>query len=235
MNFPTKNIRELLDSLTMKEKTFQIENFLTDTDFTLMGEVIGSEEPFFDVQGAWKGKVTSTQQWINVESDFAEFIKNKLNDSRHFWYGRIPTLKRNTIDGIQILRAKNPYDVHSDWVVTNNQVPIADPVASPPTYTVVIPLLDGDYKTVVFDQGAKYNNFSDYKKLHPELKEYCPDYDWNKYCGHCVKEDQKYLTIKEIFHWKRGTLFAFDRRLFHCSANFSELPKKAIVIWLSRG
>ena len=211
----------------MNEKTFQIKDFLTDNDFTLMGEVKGSEEPFFDVQGAWKGKVTSTQQWIDVENDFVKFIKNKLDI--------IPALKRNVIDGIQILRAKNPYDVHSDWVVTNNQVPIADPATNPPTYTVVIPLLDGDYKTIVFDQGAKYNNFSDYKKLHPELKEYCPDYDWNKYCGHCVKEDQKYLTIKEIFHWKRGTLFAFDRRLFHCSANFSELPKKAIVMWLSRG
>jgi len=231
LNFPTKNIRELLDSLAMKEKTFQIENFLTDTDFTLMGEVIGSKEPFFDVQGAWKGKVTSTQQWISVESDFAEFIRNKLNT---VWWCGVRVLKRNTIDGIQILRTKNPYDVHSDWIVTNNQVPIVNPITSPPTYTVVIPL-DGDYKTIIFDQGAKYNNFSDYKKLHPELKEYCPDYDWNKYCGHCVKEDQKYLTIKEIFHWKRGTLFAFDRRLFHCSANFSELPKKAIVMWLSRG
>ena len=218
--------------MVMDEKTFQIENFLTDTDFTIMAKVEGSEEHFFDVQGAWKGKVTSTQQWISVESNFAEFIKNKLNAA---WWCGVRVLKRNTIDGIQILRAKNPYDVHSDWVVTNNQVPIADPVASPPTYTVVIPLLDGDYKTIVFDQGAKYNNFSDYKKLHPELKEYCTDYDWNKYCGHCVKEDQKYLTIKEIFHWKRGTLFAFDRRLFHCSANFSELPKKAIVMWLSRG
>ena len=216
----------------MKKETFQIKDFLikdflTNTDFTLMEKVEGSEEPFFDVQGAWKGKVTSTQQWIDVENDFVKFIKNKLDI--------IPALKRNVIDGIQILRAKNPYDVHSDWVVTNNQVPIADPETCPPTYTVVIPLIDGDYKTIVFDQGAKYNNFSDYKKLHPELKEYCTDYDWNKYCGHCIKEDQKYLTIKKIFHWKRGTLFAFNRSLFHCSANFSELPKKAIVMWLSQG
>ena len=122
-----------------------------------------------------------------------------------------------------------------DEVVTNNQVPIADPATSPPSYTVVIPLLDGDYKTIVFDQGAKYNNFNDYKKLNSELKEYCDDHDWNKYCGHCDKEDQKYLTIKNVFPWKRGTLFAFDRMLFHCSANFSKLSKKAIVMWLSYG
>ena len=39
----------------------------------------------------------------------------------------IEHLKNNTIDGIQILRAKNPYDVHSDWIVQDNQIPIADP------------------------------------------------------------------------------------------------------------
>ena len=201
-----------------------IKDFLTDIDFTLMGEAEGNEEPFFDVQGVWKGKITSTQQWIDIESDFVKFIKNKLNT--------IPALKRNAIDGIQILRTKNPYDVHSDWIVTNNQVPIVNPITSPPTYTVVIPL-DGDYKTIIFDQGAKYNNFSDYKKTHSELEKYCSDYVWNKYCGHCIKEDQKYLTIKKIFSWQRGTLFAFDRKLFHCSINFSELSKKAIVMWLS--
>jgi len=211
----------------MSGKTFQIKDFLTATDFALMGEVEGSREPFFDIQGAWKGKVTSTQQWIDIDSDFVKFIKNKLDV--------IKELKGNVIDGIQILRAKNPYDVHSDWVVANNQVPIADPIKKPPTYTIVIPLLEGDYKTIVFDQWAKYNNFSDYKKQNPELERYCADYAWNKYCGHCISADQKYLTIKDIFHWKRGTMFAFDRSLFHCSANFSKLSKKAIVMWLSDG
>ena len=44
----------------------------------------------------------------------------------------------------------------------------------------------------------------------------------------------KYLTIKEIFNWQKGTLFAFDRKLFHCSSNFGTSSKKAIVAWLSR-
>jgi hypothetical protein len=209
----------------MNKVTFQVDDFLTDLDFIEMGEVQGDEEPFFDIQGAWRGKVTSTQQWINIESDFVKFIKNKLST--------IDALKFNVIDGIQILRSKNPYDVHSDWVVTNNQVPIADPIINPPTYTVIIPIVDGDYKTIIFDQSAKYNNFSKYKKLNHKLENYCEDYEWDKYCGHCIKDDQKYLTIKEVFHWKRGTMFAFDRRLFHCSANFGNTPKMAIVMWLS--
>lgn len=214
-------------NLNMNKETFQVDDFLTDLDFIEMGEVQGDEEPFFDIQGAWRGKVTSTQQWINIESDFVKFIKNKLST--------IDALKFNVIDGIQILRSKNPYDVHSDWVVTNNQVPIADPLMSPPTYTVIIPIVDGDYKTIIFDQSAKYNNFSKYKKLNHKLENYCEDYEWDKYCGHCIKDDQKYLTIKEVFHWKRGTMFAFDRRLFHCSANFGNTPKMAIVMWLSIG
>lgn len=212
-------------NLNMNKVTFQVDDFLTDLDFIEMGEVQGDEEPFFDIQGAWRGKVTSTQQWINIESDFVKFIKNKLST--------IDALKFNVIDGIQILRSKNPYDVHSDWVVTNNQVPIADPLMRPPTYTVIIPIVDGDYKTIIFDQSAKYNNFSKYKKLNHKLKNHCEDYEWDKYCGHCIKDDQKYLTIKEVFHWKRGTMFVFDRRLFHCSANFGNTPKMAIVMWLS--
>jgi hypothetical protein len=212
-------------NLNMNKETFQVDDFLTDLDFIEMGEVQGDEEPFFDIQGAWRGKVTSTQQWINIESDFVKFIKNKLST--------IDALKFNVIDGIQILRSKNPYDVHSDWVVTNNQVPIADPIINPPTYTVIIPIVDGDYKTIIFDQSAKYNNFSKYKKLNHKIENHCEDYEWDKYCGHCIKDDQKYLTIKEVFHWKRGTMFVFDRRLFHCSANFGNTPKMAIVMWLS--
>ena len=30
-----------------------------------------------------------------------------------------------------------------------------------------------------------------------------PDDEWQKYCSHCHKEDQKYLTIKEIFNWQK--------------------------------
>ncbi len=62
-------------NLNMNKETFQVDDFLTDLDFIEMGEVQGDEEPFFDIQGAWRGKVTSTQQWINIESDFVKFIK----------------------------------------------------------------------------------------------------------------------------------------------------------------
>ena len=207
-------------------KTLTIENFLNKNDYPLVENLEGNNEPFFDTEGVYQGEQTSTQQWINPTGDFAKYIKSKLSVNEY--------LKNNTIDGIQILRAIKPYDVHSDYIVQNNQVPISNPKTHPPTYTVVIPIIEGTYSTIVFDQEAIFNNFIDYKKNNPILESYCSDNDWQKYCSHCHNDDQKYLTIKEVFNWTKGTLFAFNRKLFHCSANFGESSKKAIIIWLSR-
>ena len=204
---------------------FTVENFLDNNDIDLIKSLQEEKESFHDTEGIYKGAVTSTQQWIEPLSDFAKHIQNKLDT--------IEYLKNNTIDGIQILRAKMPYDVHSDWIVANNQVPIVDPKTHPPTYTVVIPAIAGEYNTIVFDQKATFNSFNEYKKNNTILENYCPDNDWQKYCSHCDASDQKYLTIKKVFTWKQGTLFAFDRRLFHCSSNFGTSSKKAIVVWLS--
>ena len=59
-----------------------------------------------------------------------------------------------------------------------------------------------------------------------------------KFCAqnlsHLHPNDLKYLTIKETFDWTRGSLFAFDRRYFHCSDNFVKkgVPtKQAIILW----
>ena len=114
-----------------------------------------------------------------------------------------------------------------------NQIPLNDPEIDLPTYTIIIPLTPGDFSTVVFEQAGKYNNFSEYKAASVTLDEYISDEDWQKYCSHCHAEDQKYLTLHEVFNWQVGDLFAFDRTLFHCSANF-QTEKKAIVAWLSK-
>ena len=207
-------------------EVFTIDNFLNDNDIKDINDLPGTEEPFHDIQGVYKGAITSTQQWIEPLSSFTEYLKKKLFT--------IPYLKNKVIDAIQILRAQKPYDVHSDWIVTNNQIQLIDPNINPPAYTIVIPIVAGEYSTVVFEQGATFNNFSEYKKDNTILEKYCSNDDWQKYCSHCDTEDQKYLTIKKIFNWKQGSLFAFDRKLFHCSSNFGEASKKAIVMWLSK-
>ena len=74
---------------------FTIENFLNDDDINLANALKEKEESFFDTEGVYKGKITSTQQWINPSSEFAKYMQNKFN--------AIEQLKNNTIDGLQIL------------------------------------------------------------------------------------------------------------------------------------
>ena len=100
-------------------QTLTIDNFLNKNDYSFIENLKENHEPFFDTEGVYQGEQTSTQQWINPTDDFAKHIKNKLNVNEY--------LKNNTIDGIQILRAIKPYDVHSDYIVQDNQVPLSNP------------------------------------------------------------------------------------------------------------
>ena len=210
-------------------KTFYVENFLSDALYEyIISEKYKNEvelkNEFFDKEGVFKGTQTSTQEWLDKDSFLVTELKKHLNT--------IKCIKNHHIDGIQIMNSIKPYDIHSDWVVTNNQIPLCDVEKFPPSYTVIIPLVSGDYHTVVFDQGAEYKDFFTFKKNNSVLQYHCSNDDWNRYLGHCHKEDQQYVSIKEIYKWNKGDLFGFDRKLFH-SASHHHTPKLGIVIWMS--
>jgi len=202
----------------------EITKFLDAPELALADEVTNSPENYYDNGGVHNNQLTSAQQWLSPHDRLYQLVQQKLQG--------ITLFTDQTIDGLQILHAVKPYDVHTDYIVQKNQVPLSDPNVKIPTYTVIIPMCD-KFKTVVFDQSGMYNNFSQYKKENNQLHDYCTDQQWQEHCSHCHNEDQKYLSIKKIFNWKVGNLFAFDRKLFHCSANFSG-KKQAIVLWLSR-
>jgi hypothetical protein len=210
-------------------KTFYVENFLSDALYEYVitekykNEVELSND-FFDQEGVFKGAQTSTQEWLDKNSFFVKELKKHLNTVEY--------IRNHHIDGIQIMKSIRPYDIHSDWVVTNNQQPLVDVEKFPPSYTVIIPLVSGDYHTIVFDQGAKYNNLVEFKKNNSVLNYHCSNEDWDRYLSHCHKEDQQYVSIREIYKWNKGDLFGFDRKLFH-SASHHHTPKQGIVIWMS--
>ena len=204
---------------------FEIENFLADDDYDIIENNSTKIESFVDPNGVFKGTESAKQQWFDEDTELGKLMLSKLSN--------VEQLQDNAIDGMQVADMLKPYDVHGDYLVQKNQVPISDPTIQDPTYTIIIPLVDGDYHTVVFDQKADYNNFSDYKVQNKPLDNHASDDQWQKYCGHCHAIDQKYLTIKKVFHWKRGNLMAFNRRFFHASANFHK-PKRALVLWSSK-
>lgn len=202
----------------------EITKFLDRKDLALAKNVINAPENYYDDGGVHNNQLTSAQQWLSPQDQLYKLIEQKLN--------KVALFTDQTIDGLQILHAVKPYDVHTDFIVQKNQVPISNPDHSTPTYTVIIPMCD-NFRTVIFDQSGKYNNFSQYKQQKDPLQDHCSDQQWQEHCSHCHDEDQKYLTIKKVFDWRVGNLFAFDRELFHCSANFSG-RKQAIVLWLSK-
>ena len=204
---------------------FEIDNFLTEKDYTVIEKNSTNVESFIDPNGIFRGTESARQQWFDESTELGQLIKSKLT--------AVDMLSDNQIDGMQVADMLKPYDVHGDYLVQKNQVPISDTTVQDPTYTIIIPLVDGDYHTVVFDQQADYNKFSDYKSKNNPLDQHVDDDTWNKYCGHCHDVDQTYLAIKKIFHWRKGDLMAFNRRFFHASANFQK-PKRALVIWSSK-
>jgi hypothetical protein len=206
-------------------KTLVIKNFL---DKDQIEYALNFREPIEDLSdnhGVYGSNVVTTgQQWLDNDGDFATDILNNLHKHTAF--------KNNQWDTIQVMHARRAYDVHSDWYTTKNQVIVNDTDKHLPTYTVLMPLTEGNFSTVIFEQTGKYNNFSEYKKNNAKLETYISDNDWQKYCSHCHAEDQHYLTLLQAYHWKAGDLLAFDRTLFHCSAHFTT-EKKAVVGWLS--
>jgi hypothetical protein len=106
-------------------------------------------------------------------------------------------------------------------------------------WTFIIPLDDYDSRTIVFHQG-----FADIKipqqaidqgLLKPHGDPIDDDLHHN-FLSHCDPNHLRYLTVEDMFLWRRGSLFATDRRKFHVSDNFPRQGlsnKRAIVMWSS--
>lgn len=205
----------------MLRENIRIPNFLNQEELLALSNIHTTGHKFYNDNGLHDNELTSIQQWITSQDPIYNIIHTRLKDC----------FKNYQIDGIQLLTALKPYDVHSDFIVQKDQVPLIEPGARSPTYTIIIPLEKG-FNTIVFDQNAEFNNFVDYKESNDKVAKCIDEYTWRKFCAHCHSEDREYLTVHEIFDWSPGTLFGFDRRRFHCSGNFQK-SKKGLVAWLS--
>jgi hypothetical protein len=211
----------------MTQKVIIKENFLDEKDLRYIENSIDTsiikDHEFIDKFGIFKGEKVSLQRWVDNSSHIATNILKKFQE--------LDKTTTHMIDAVQVLVAYKPYDVHSDFYTTEDQKIINDITKELyPSYTVIIPLTNFS-QTIIFNQEGEYNSFSDYKNSNNTLKDHVSNNDWETFLSHCHKEDQEYLNINTIFHWKRGDMLAFDRKLFHASSNFNGI-KKAIVLWL---
>lgn len=130
-----------------------------------------------------------------------------------------------------ILNSYAPYGIHTD-VMSAGFDPNGPESAA---WTFIIPLDNYNSHTIVFEQSHEYIK---------TLKEWilatnAPEHEideafYQKYLTHCNKEHLKYLKPESVFAWRKGDLFAADRRKFHVSDNFPAhniACKRAIIIW----
>jgi len=139
------------------------------------------------------------------------------------------------IDHSHILDSMVPYSVHSDWVQEKMML-----IKLKPAYTIIIPLDTYPTSTLAFHQNGKIKLFTDYlkqeqpPKVSGDLK--IPTELRNRYLSHVSDDTLDYLSIKEIFEWKKGSVYFCDRRHYHCSDNYLAqgiTGKRALIFWTS--
>jgi hypothetical protein len=133
-----------------------------------------------------------------------------------------------------ILESDIPYKIHTDVLhLDQGYRHFKD---HDPAYTIIIPLDTYDSITVCFNEWLEdSNDFEIFKKNYQGEKTLKID---PKFCAarlsHIHPLDLAYLSIHETFSWTKGSMFAMDRRYFHCSDNFLKRKinqKRAIVLW----
>lgn len=135
-----------------------------------------------------------------------------------------------------ILESYLPYGIHTDVVTAGFEPNDATDAA----WTFIIPVADYDSHTAVFHQGHDYiktpQEWIEQTGAQPHGQPVDPRLHAD-YLSHCNPDHLKYLTVEDMFPWKKGTLFAASRRKFHVSDNFPKkglANKRGIVMWSER-
>jgi len=135
--------------------------------------------------------------------------------------------KKIQVSEAHILESEIPYLLHTDLLHKNNK--------STPEYTIIIPLDNYDSYTVCFNEySTNSNDFEEYKKNYTgELKLKIDPFFCAERLNHIYPKDLLYLSLHAAFKWNKGSMFAIDRRYYHCSDNYLKrdmLSKQAIIL-----
>jgi hypothetical protein len=194
-------------------------------------------------------EVDFIENFINQHhTTYDDIIENTLNSYYYTWpyYNKDYKVVREIfdskiknlidvnliIDHSHILDSKKPYTVHTDFYQRRSLSSLT------PAYTFIIPLANYNSNTIVFEQHSELKDFDEYLTAtdaspvsNPMTTEFV-----DRYVDHFSKEVLPYLSVKEIFNWKKGSLHACDRRYFHSSDNYIKnnlTGKKAFIFWTS--
>jgi hypothetical protein len=202
----------------------QIENFLTPKEVKEITRLIESHSTVSIMSGDYGAQTTGpliakNYNWEYHDPATAE-IRAILDPKFEQVFGRTLRVQKS-----HILEATVPFMLHGDYQHPGNEAGMI------PEYTIIIPLGDYNSSTVVFNEWIEHTN--DFKEYRKQFAERPPLQLDPKFCVHELLHldpvDLYYLTLKEVFPWRSGSLFAMDRRYFHCSSKAAD--KRGIVMW----
>ena len=213
---------------TMDFESRIISNFLSDQELATIERVVEqhrTDETTFvdgDHESGHNAVTYSFFLWHPKYKEVADILEPKLKQQ----FGenlQLPTT--------HILNAYVPYGIHTD-VMSGGFDPAGPDVAA---WTFIIPLDNYDSSTIVFKQKHETIKTLDkwVEAVKPEPHEINDEFH-QRYLTHTDRLDQRWLTPEAVFPWRKGDLFAADRRKFHVSDNFPKHGlncKRAIIIW----
>ena len=223
----------------MFDQNITIEKFLTDSE---LADVMNWIENLPDYklstdynQGIYKYDTPATSYFSffmhnnrqkNIARDIlmpkllAQFGDNLVVNDSHLLYSYIP------------------YGVHND-VDSGGYADDRLDTSMVPAWTLIIPLETYDSCTVTFHQKHEIVKIPGPLIEDGTLTKLSNHVDAEfaeKYLKHTVKLEHEYLSVENTFKWNKGSLYASDRRKFHCSDCHDQngVPmKSAIVLWTS--
>ncbi len=136
------------------------------------------------------------------------------------------------VDDCHIMESVKPYTPHTDALTP---VP-RDGYAQ--AWTIIVPLDNYHSNTFVFEQECPWTKdvLEWVSAEGAEARHAISDDFYSRYFTHSRRSDFEYLTIHEVFPWRKGWMSATSRNRFHCSDNYlarGVKMKRAIVMWTS--
>lgn len=220
--------------------TRTIENFLTDDELSKIELIhasglthtgIDRNEIFNKVPGLDR---TANYHWFKFYKEQGQLIKEiilpKLQNIFH------PDIY---VDDCHILESFYPYIAHTDGGAEDINGKKIFINGYGPAWTFIIPLDTYNSNTIIFNQSSNDCKVPRQwiEKYNPPVLNSITNKVYDEYLTDAVDKDVvQYLSIEEIFPWKKGSLSATSRCKFHCSDYFINrgvLCKRAIVMWTS--
>ncbi len=205
-----------------------IPNFLSDAEIAIIESTVEQhrtqETTFVDVgTNAHHNAIThSFFLWMERYRPIADILVPRIR--QHFGQN----LQLSTT---HILNAYVPYGIHSD-VMSAGFDPAGPDLAA---WTFIIPLDNYNSNTIVFEQQHETIKTLDVWVNETQPQPHTIDDEFHqRYLTHVDRLDLQWLTPEAVFPWRKGDLFAANRRKFHTSDDFPSHGlecKRAIVIW----